>query len=314
MPQEDDSSLVTLFDVNDEHVKNLRNWKTVTLKHPSTLEESDFILLTTNDDKHHIYEVQSMETKYGSYFLGSHVLNHGSLYVATRMDPLFFVLSALSSSSSSSKWQPLDQLEIPDTIRILITNDKQYRHLCLVNNQLGDDMLLYKLSEERVLSWLTRKQERVYQVLRDEALTHKVAEPYMSTKSPGFHLLDNDHDDDCPVPSMSSVTPLETTHELTVLEQSRLHDHSIQVVCEYISSEWRTQWLSHLGQPESCIFPPIEEKKTPKRTWDETDMNVVSVEKKKNPATAQSVGLKRLQKVSTKGMKSLSSFFGAKSK
>jgi Ydr279p protein family (RNase H2 complex component) wHTH domain len=300
MPQEDDSSLVTLFDTNDENVKNLRNWKTVSQKHPCTLEESDFMLLTTNDDKHHIYEVQSIETKYGSYFLGSHVLNHGALYVATRMDPLYFVLSTLSSA----KWQPLDQLEIPDTIKTLITDDKQYRHLCLVNNQLGDDMLLYKLSNERVLQWLTRKQERVHQVLRDEALARRVAEPYMSTKSDGFHLLEGD----CHVPSS---TPQETL-ELSVLEQSRLHHHSIQVVCEYISPEWRTQWLDHLGQPESCILA-VEDKKVPKRTWEEAGMNVVSVEKKKNPA-AQSVGLKRLQKVSTKGMKSLSNFFGAKNK
>ena len=61
---------------------------------------------------------------------------------------------------------------------------------------------------------------------------------------------------------------------------------------------------------------------TTKRTWDEhhhadnnNNMNFVdsAAEKKKKP-DAQSVGLKRLQKVSTKGMKSMSSFFGAKKK
>jgi hypothetical protein len=83
-----------------------------------------------------------------------------------------------------------------------------------VNDQLGDDMLLYKLSDERVLSWLKGKQERVYQVLlHDDALANTVVERYMSTKSHGFHLLDdndNDTDGDGPVPNTSSEIPRET--------------------------------------------------------------------------------------------------------
>jgi hypothetical protein len=126
-----------------------------------------------------------------------------------------------------------------------------------VNDQLGDDMLLYKLSDERVLSWLKGKQERVYQVLlHDDALANTVVERYMSTKSHGFHLLDdndNDTDGDGPVPNTSSEIPRETL-DRTVQEESRLmQHHSIQIVCEYISPEWRTQFLTHLGQPESCI-------------------------------------------------------------
>ena len=341
MAQENNASrLVTLFDPNDENIKNLEEMSTISLHHPSTGEVSDFILVTTKskttltaaesqhqqqNQQHHVYEVQSLEIKYGSYFLGSHVLSDGTLYIATRMDPLFFVLyhltarnSSSNSNSKSDKWQPLDQLEIPDIVKKVISSEKQYQHLCQVNNQLGDDMLLYKLSEESVLKWLTRKQEKAYQVLMDQALVRKKDEmaTFVSATCHGFHLLD----DSAKRPVSPTTTPSEATtiveSELSSAEQCIIHQHSMQVVCDYLTPEWRAKYMSHVGQPESVLMvSAAEEKQTPKRTWDEAaDMNIVSVEKKKTKPDAQSVGLKRLQKVSTKGMKSLSSFFGAKKK
>ena len=373
MPQQQDNvsnaHLVTLFDPNDANVKNLHDWKTVSLKHPSTGEDSDFMLLTTTTTtttptKHHIYELQSLETKYGSYFLGSHVLgnnnttNNGGggaqlLHVATRMDPMFFVLSSLggaaasaSSQNNQKKWQPLDQLNVPDMIQMTISNNKQYQHVCQVNNQLkgGDDdddddnMLLYKLCDKQVFQWLTRKQERVYNVMKEQALaaSNKVGPAgggaaANSAMSQGFNLLDDNQD---VVPSTTtttadvSLTTTTTTTTTTTLEQqlsstdqTRLRQHSLQVVCEYLNPDWRTKWLQHIGETTESVLLQEENKKLPstKRTWDEhhadnNNMNFVdSAEKKKKP-DAQSVGLKRLQKVSTKGMKSMSSFFGAKKK
>ena len=360
MPRRENTSrfLVTLFDPNDENVKNLLEWSPITLHHPSTGEISDYILLTTTtatttstttdkqqQQQYHIYEVQSLETKYGSYFLGSHVVSDGNMYIATRVDPLFFVLYYLtspssSSSSSSNKWQPLDQLEIPEIIRTVISNDKQYHHLCQVNNQLGDDMLLYKLSHDNVLKWLTRKQEKAYHVLHDQAiLARRKAEEEAvngssnSAMSKGFYLLDDHHhhhhhnnNNNNNVPAATTTTATTTTplqdstctslpFELSSSEQSTVHQHSMQIVCDYVTPEWRTKYMEHVGQPEAVLMvaAAVEENKTPKRTWEDADMmmNVVTVEKKKKPE-AQSMGLKRLQKVSTKGMKSLSSFFGAK--
>ncbi|KAI2507200.1 RNase H2 complex component [Fragilaria crotonensis] len=344
MPQEKSvSRLVTLFDPNDENIKNLEELSTISLHQPSTGEVSDYILVTTrtktakstttsteSQHQYHVYEVQSLEVKYGSYFLGSHVLRDGTMYIATRMDPLFFVLYYQTSCNTSNnsnnnnnnnKWQPLDQLEIPEIVKRVITNDKHYRHLCQVNNQLGDDMLLYKLSDEKVLQWLTRKQEKAYQVLLDQALLRKKEEltTFVSATCQGFHLLDDDLKS--PVASTTTTTLSEPTagsQQLSSAEQSIVHQHSMQVVCDYITPEWRTKYMNHVGQPESVLMVSSasgEEKQTPKRTWDDAaDMNIVSVEKKKTKPEAQSVGLKRLQKVSTKGMKSLSSFFGAKKK
>lgn len=306
MPQEETPGLVTLFHPNDENAKNLQDWSIVSLNHPASGDTLDFVLLNTKSSQQHIYEVQGLEAKYSSYFVGSHVLSNGALHVATRVDPLFFVLANLTSGG---KWQPFEQLEIPDIIQNCIANKKQYQHVCQVNDQLGDDMLLYKLNDEKVLKWISKKQERAYAVMKKEVLASKEQGPTTSAISQGFNLIEDIDDNMAP-----TTNTMSTTRDLSCAEQIRVRQHSIQVLCEYLNPEWCSKWLKHLGENESTVLNPDAERKPAKRTWEEVSVmdmdHLVAVEKKK--PIAQSVGLKRLKKVSTKGMKSMSSFFGAK--
>jgi ribonuclease H2 subunit B len=308
MPEEESATgLVTAFHPNDENAKNLKDWSIISLKHPASGDTLEFVLLRTKSGQPHIYEVQGLEINYGSYFVGSHVLSNGALHVATRIDPLFFALAKLVSGG---KWQPFEQLEIPETIQKCIADKKQYQHVCQVNDQLGGDMLLYKLNDEKVLKWLTKKQERAYAVMKEDLLNSTDQGPATSAMSHGFNLVEEDD-------AQPQMTSTPTAASLSNTDQLRIRQHSIQVVCEYLNPEWCAKWLEHLGENETGILKTEEERKPAKRTWEvanvlDDTMNLVSVEKQK--PISQSAGLKRLQKVSKKGMKSMSSFFGAKKK
>ena len=181
----------------------------VALPDPSTGDARDYLVIpaitaskisaentntaTTGARAVDIYEVQGCTgpSKYGSYFVGSRVVSDGTLRVATRVDPLFFVLAAIEAkmklaadkntgasdpkSKTGPRWQPLDQLlaDVAPTVRDALRNastnaalspdeviDKQMRNLFHMTDQYGDDMILYKFDEKIALSWLKAKHAR----------------------------------------------------------------------------------------------------------------------------------------------------------
>jgi hypothetical protein len=306
MPEKEMPQIVTVFADGDENAKDLKECEVISLAHPSE-GQLDFLLLSTRSGLRHIYEVQSLETKYGSYFVGSQVFNNGALHLATRIDPLFFVLASIPVTNT--QWQPLDQQLslVPEAVQSSIVDCKQYHHLFKVNTQLGDDMILYKMSEEKVLQWLTLKQQRAFNIMKMELIEEKrkQATRTISSKSDSFNLVDEDETcTEAFVPSLSL-----TNHEEDCVKQ-----HSIQVVCEYLSTEWRNKFLTKMGTDESCLA--VEEAASKKRPREVVAAYVVKPEvaAAKPQQNAQSAGLKRLKKVSTKGMHSLASFFGASKK
>ena len=179
----------------------------VSLPDPSNGDERDYLVIPTDNTTKHrssadpaanaaravdIYEVQSCTgpSKYGSYFVGSRVVSDGALRVATRVDPLFFVLAAVEAKTKQDvdnagsdpnkakngpRWQPLNQLladvapSVIDALRNASTNaslspeqiiDKQMRNLFHMTDQYGDDFMLYKFDEKLALGWLTAKYDR----------------------------------------------------------------------------------------------------------------------------------------------------------
>jgi hypothetical protein len=123
------------------------------------------------------------------------IVGDGSLYTVTRMDPLFFLLTAdrllettdASSAQPQQQWQPLEQ--IMDTlmqhdatlVSCLKSNIKQLNHLYDELNHGGgvnddndddddDSECFYKFSITKALVWLTRKQQAVQQVLLQQQM------------------------------------------------------------------------------------------------------------------------------------------------
>ena len=181
-------------------------------------EERDYLVVpSTNDGMDNccdIFEVQSLTgpSKYGSFFVGPRVVSDGNLRVATRVDPLFFVLAAVEAKSKqqaantstnsdpnksqsamggNSKWQPLDQLlaDVHPCVREALRNassnadltpekvlDKQMRHLFLYTDAYGDDLPFYKFDEKLARKWLRAKFDRSLGAARASILREKLRE------------------------------------------------------------------------------------------------------------------------------------------
>ena len=150
--------------------------------------------------------MNSMARPYGSFFLGSRVISNGALHIVTRMDPLYFVLHTLSTTTDAQQqqqqqWQPLNQLDIDSVVQEALSHDlDQYKHVCAVT-KLGDDLMLYKFSPKKAMKWLVQKQEAVLHIVQQQLL-HAKQESKESTQqlisqgggafSNTFHMVPDD--------------------------------------------------------------------------------------------------------------------------
>lgn len=228
-----------------------------------------------------IYEVQSLpHTKsetYSSFFVNSRVISNPHMHLVTPVDPLFFILYFFEREE---KWQPWDQLVTTKNIpsRILQALDvKQLEHLFLLNNSLGDDLILYKFDKVRTLAWLQRKMDRIF-VFLDSQLDHAWN---VQQKEIQKTLYQRGNQDDtgafcntfCLPPSSSDnrtnaaevqkdrpvqVSP-ETDHPPTNVDkdgeiniksskdQMRIKHSAVQILCEYLPPFWQSEFLKSQG-------------------------------------------------------------------
>jgi hypothetical protein len=123
---------------------------------------------------------------------------------------------------------------------------------------------------------------------------------------------------------------------------------ALQLICEYIPTAWKSklsikvgltdaEWMGKKSRKSPASTPDEEHnasgEKRPRSSWEGSigqedsdallqytqgncakSASVITPGEKKEVQNAQSVGLKKLAKVNTKGMKSMSSFFGASAK
>ena len=332
------ASVVTLTDRNMSESSPWTNKASViSLLHPSTGENQHFIV--SNKD---IYEMQSVSRKYGSFFVGSRVISNGALHVMTRVDPLFFVLASLDATKEGrAQWQPLDQLQVPQVLQDALPDPKQWKHVCAVKNLDHDDLVLYKFQECKALAWLVKKQHAAFQVVSQQMLESKrnirqVTDKLMSEGggafSNTFHLIADDDEAENGMDTTNNAASSSTlSTELTSLERTVAKEASVQIICEYLSPDWQIKLRKHLHMEivEAAVENDESESKKRHASWEANpgqndadqllqltmgtgSTNEDAALSKKEPA--KSAGLKRLAKVNTKGMKSLSNFFGAKKK
>ena len=348
-----------------------------------------------------IYEIHniphSKSEEYSSFFVGSRVISNPCLHLINRIDPLYLLLSYYETDVELNfKWQPWFQLcqsknIHPSITRELFENKSQLKHFFEVNGSLSsttedkdandgdddsdnDDLLLFKFSTNKVLTWLQQKVKNVESILEKQLISRRCYEKKIqdeneqNTKQNGgafsasFVLPENDKH----TISRSQTSPVNKevndkqcpTYEIILSkeESEKILISSIQMICEYVSPSWQEKLIASMNLnmsdiiESSCKTTPTqndistevssspENTKIHKKpatvtptspqssTMSEADkllhyttggrgatgkdsMDDPNDKKRKNQS-AQSVGLKRLQKGNTKGMKSLSSFFG----
>lgn len=291
----------------------------IKLKDPSTQESRQYIFANDKD----IVEVQNLPADFSSYIVGRHVIKDGNLYVLNRVDPLFWVLALFppTAENQKSQWQPFAQIvdSLPREVRTSLIED-QICHLCqvLTADQTGD-VPYYKFNHEKALTWLKKKQERVYQCLLRQSQAKEIKEKEnLSIQSKGGGSISasfNMPDDPMAVAPEKAGTTISS-------ESQELKIESIDVISSYISGEWEKKFVDIMGMKETRqkVLQNSERSIKPIHSYNQSiaigeESTKEKEEKKaKKLNEARTMGNKRLAKVNTKGMKSLSSFFGAAKK
>ncbi|KAJ9588628.1 hypothetical protein L9F63_028069, partial [Diploptera punctata] len=139
----------------------------VQLRHPQSGAPAMF-LFSPGDGM--VQEVLTFSENRRSWFIEESVKSDGKMHLSTPIDPIFLALPYLRKTSQA---MPLDQIlkdeEFPETERLLRSTG--LKHLNQVADRKGDeDLNAYKYNEEKTLSWLQRKTERVAEVLKQKGV------------------------------------------------------------------------------------------------------------------------------------------------
>ena len=286
-----------------------------------------------------------------------------------------------------TKWQPYDQVLglLPSTILRALSLDPnnltirsihqmgQLAHILDVSDMCGDDLILCKFSDERTMQWLVAKFQRSVEALRmrfQEKRRRAVEMKHQLSSLQGggsgaysssFNIAEEEEKGNGNVSNDTGMKGSEGGGEvindssaLTNEEEQSLKVAGLQLICDYIPTEWRRKLCNEVGLDDmawmgkkkksqhqsSTSTGDIGEdtaagEKRSRAAWegilgqDDADALLqytqgssssggkasssdgVTSGKKSTVQDAKSVGLKKLAKVNTKGMKSLSSFFGA---
>lgn len=137
------------------------------LAHPRGGSPTQYLLTPSG----HLCELQSFRpsgSKFGSWFVEQRVVSDGLLYVASPMDPKFLLLPVLEKHGAA-RYSPLEQILAAEAEGAYMPLRKCQRlelhRVCDVNDQLGDDMILYRLNPDKALAWLAGKVERTKRAL-----------------------------------------------------------------------------------------------------------------------------------------------------
>jgi ribonuclease H2 subunit B len=136
-----------------------------------------------------LYELQCTQPrKYSSWFINQRVSSGQNIYMASILDPRFICLPYLEKAAG--RFCPLDQV---------ITMDEKYSRFCVkqagswkmhemcdVNDKLGDDMLLYRYNETKLVEWLKGKVNAVAGVLKLQR--EAKASTHNTTFASGFNV------------------------------------------------------------------------------------------------------------------------------
>lgn len=142
----------------------------VTLRHPNTGESAVFLFSPANNS---VQEVLTFSDGKRSWFIDESIKSDGKMHLSTPIDPIFLVLPYLRKHCSTQA-QPLEQLlrsdaDYPETERLLKSTGLKYLNL-IADRRGEDDLQAFKYNEEKTLSWLKKKTERVAEILKQKGI------------------------------------------------------------------------------------------------------------------------------------------------
>lgn len=326
------------------------------IKDPCTGEKRQYLTTKSKKRKPSVFEIQSLphprSDDYSAFFVQSRVISNPHMHMVTPVDPLYLLLPYFTSQE---KWQPFDQLiqskQIPSE-QIDCLDMKQLKHLFEVNDAYGDDLILYRFSKEKTMTWLQKKLNKVQEFLKAQFLLKQQRKVVDERNTGGafnssFNLGGSD---DSTQEEKNECDDVQC--RIDTDDERQIKYYAVQIICEYLSDFWRKEFLTAQAMDESTlglkkstkaksetqskeVKPEVtstssinsssdnqlfsnpamsEADKLMHYTMGSGESNTEEQKTKKRKEAPKSVGLKSLSKVNTKGMKSMKSFFSAKPK
>lgn len=133
------------------------------------------------------YELQSTQPrKFSSWFINQRVSSSQTVYMANIFDPRFLCLPFLEKAGA--KYSPLDQIIHMDEKYARFPFQRvstwKMQDICDVNDKLGDDMILYRYNESKVIDWLKGKVGRTAAAF----MKQRLAKMQNTTFASGFNV------------------------------------------------------------------------------------------------------------------------------
>ncbi|CAH1110067.1 unnamed protein product [Psylliodes chrysocephalus] len=261
----------------------------VTLRHPNTGESAVFLFSPANNS---VQEVLTFNEGKRSWFIDETVKSDGKLHLSTPIDPIFLVLPYLRKYCTNQAI-PLDQLlrdeEFPETERLLKSSGLKY--LNLIADKKGDEELnAFKYNEEKTLTWLKKKTERVSEILKQKNINVS-----------GGAI---------------SATYVKATRGESIDNNAYLK-YAHGIVSEYLMDDLSQKLLRYLNLPEDTSVPNLKRKSValtsgePKKVKVEEEFkstsssNILDLSKPDGKALAK----EKARAKAASGSKNISSFF-----
>lgn len=314
---------------------------------PGTGDIRDYAIMSSIDGNvSYIAEFQIMPGNFSSFIVGRHVVKDGNLYLINRIDPLYFYLATQSIDEQKQEdinnrvekvqakkqsWQPYDQFleqsKLPEPISKAIS-EEQIQHICLT---FDNDERYFRFNVDKALHWLQKKQERVLESLIGQDQRRRNANQNSSIATNESYEVARSISENFnfgkPAAAVAPAAPAAPAPlKKSQSDTDSLKIESFQIICNYLDENWSKKLVQHLGYTmeqvtsgtktirnssiisnnddsrENCIFKE-----------DDTNRSIIKKTAASDKATtaARTVGNKRLANLSTKGMRSIGSFFSA---
>ncbi|XP_056004979.1 ribonuclease H2 subunit B-like [Ostrea edulis] len=259
------------------------------LRHPRT--EKGAMFLFANNDRD-VFEVSVFSEDCRSWLVDNSVQQDGSLYITTPVDCLFLVLPYLLKVKEKGMYMTLDQIvsdsDYPECHRLVNTSGtSELHHIADIKG--SDDLQAYRYSEEKSLSWLQSKTERLAEKLSERGIC---------------------------VSGAQSSTYIRTKRAATASQEDYIR-YAFGMICDYLPAEIGEKFREYMKIPivveKKENEPPSKKVKLDDITPTE-DYSQGRTEDKSAKASKLTAGQKKLSKIDKSGMKSLASFFSPKAK
>lgn len=281
-----------------------------------------------------LYEVQSAEPRrFGSWFINQRVSSDANFYVANKIDPRFLVLPYFEKEAGA-KYSPLDQVVVIgdgyDRIPLKEAMASWKLDEMLDMKDLGDDLILFRFNQDKVVALLKAKAERAAKAICAHRNKQSKADTIVSTFDVSAQEALSKGNTGTEHDSSASSTELEVTSDDTL--------QAVQLVSDYLTDNMTKLLVSAMNLNISDVNTVSMKGEKRKADWEIE----LEIEKETSAYTAkptmtsqndavqsnfgggfgpQSSGMKPPAKKATnaaarigkpKGTASIASFFGAK--